>query len=107
MVTVNLNKQKILNKAERIKTNRQPILDAQIMKDSNRYCPMDTGALQKSAITNTKLGTGVIIWNTPYAKEQYYGKPNKSKQKNPFACMKWFEVAKSKCLKNWLRLLNG
>lgn len=84
----------------------QAVLDAQVLKDSNYYCPLDTGMLQKSAITSSKLGSGKLIWNTPYAEDQYYNKPNKSHQKNPNATVKWFEVAKSKCLKTWEKLVN-
>lgn len=84
----------------------QAVLDAQALKDSNRYCPMDTGTLQKSAIISSKLGSGKLVWNTPYAQDQYYGKPNKSHQKNPNATMKWFEVAKSKNIKTWEKLVN-
>lgn len=84
----------------------QMVLDAQALKDSNYYCPLDTGMLQKSGITNTVIGKGQLVWNTPYAKEQYYGKPNKSHQRNPNATMKWFEVAKSKNIKNWEKLVN-
>lgn len=84
----------------------QKMLDTQVLKDSNYYCPLDTSMLQKSAITNTVIGSGKVVWNTPYAREQYYGHPNKSHQKNPNAAMKWFEVAKSKNIKNWEQLVN-
>lgn len=85
----------------------QKKLDAQILKDSNYYCPMESSMLQKSGILNTVLGSGKVVWNTPYAKAQYYGHPNKSHQKNPNATMKWFEVAKSKNLGNWEELVNA
>lgn len=85
----------------------QPVLDSQVMKDSNKYCPQDTGILQKSVITHSVIGSGLLVWRTPYAKAQYYGLPNKSHQKNPFATMKWFEVAKSKCLRQWEQIING
>lgn len=80
-------------------------LDAQVLKDSNFYCPMDTGTLQKSAILNTVIGSGRIIWNTPYAVEQYYDRPNKSHDKNPNARMRWFEVAKTKKMNEWVKLV--
>lgn len=94
---------------EKIKKNIarcQKRLDAQIIKDSNYYCPMQRGILQKSAIINTRIGSGKIIWNTPYAREQYYGKPNKSKQFNPNARMEWFEAAKAKKMKEWEKIVN-
>ena len=95
---------------ERIKkdvSTKQAKLDAQVLKDSNFYAPMDTGTLIKSGIIHTVLGSGLVQWETPYVREQYYERPEKSHQKNPSASMKWFEVAKSKRLKNWKRLINA
>lgn len=84
----------------------QKKLDAQVLKDSNYYCPMFRGILQKSSILSTVIGSGKIVWNTPYAREQYYGKPNKSRDKNPNARMEWFEAAKSKNLRKWEKMVN-
>ena len=84
----------------------QKKLDAQALKDCNYYCPMDTGTLQKSAIINSVIGSGRLVWNTPYALDQYYNKPNKSHQKNPNAVYKWCEVAQAKNQNNWEKLVN-
>lgn len=81
-------------------------LDSQVLKDSNFYAPDSEGFLIDSGIISSKLGTGVLIWNTPYATAQYYGLPNKSTDKNPNASMKWFEVAKSKRKGAWEKLSN-
>lgn len=97
-----LLKNKITKRINRVQT----ALDIQILKDSNYYCPMYTGTLMKSGILNTVPGSGKVIWNTPYAKEQYYGKPNKSHQHNPNARMKWFEVAKARRIREWEKLIN-
>lgn len=88
-------------KAQYAMHQAQKVLDNCVLKDSNRYCPEDSSMLKKSAIISTVLGSGRVIWSTPYAVAQYYGMPNKSKQKNPNAAMKWFEVAKSKKSKQW------
>ena len=84
----------------------QPRFDNLVMRDSNFYCPHDTGTLQKSVITSSRLGSGLLTWNTPYAKAQYYGYPNKSKHHNPNATGKWFETAKANKIKEWERLAN-
>ena len=102
---VNAISQKIQNNIAKCQIK----LDSQVLKDSNYYCPVapvNGGTLQKSAILNSKLGSGKLVWQTPYAIEQYYSKPNKSHDKNPNASMKWFEVAKSKNAKNWEKLVN-
>ena len=94
--------QKIENRLNTV----QAMLDVQVLKDSNYFCPMDTGMLKNSGILATVPGSGKVIWNTPYAHEQYYGRPNKSHQKNQNACMRWFESAKAKWSKAWERLIN-
>ena len=38
------------------------------------YTPMLTSALIKSATISTKIGSGEVKQNTPYARYQYYGK---------------------------------
>jgi len=83
----------------------QKKLDAQALKDCNFYCPMQTGTLQKSAILNTVIGSGKLIWNTPYAHEQYYDRPNKSYDKNPNAMMRWCEVAAAKKMSEWRKIV--
>jgi len=76
-------------------------LDGQVLKDCNRYCPEADGFLKDSSITASKLGSGELVWDTPYAKAQYHDRPNKSKDKNPYASMKWCEVAKANHLDRW------
>lgn len=106
-VNVDLNEEQIRMKVDNATSQTQRILDSQVLKDSNYYCPMDTSTLQKSAILHSVIGSGKLVWQTPYARMQYYGCPNKSHQKNPNATMKWFESAKAKNLNNWLRIANG
>lgn len=82
-------------------------LDAQVLTDSNYYCPLKTGTLQKSAQINTVLGSGLVKWRTPYARAQYYGVNfDRSKDPNPNACAKWFEAAKARKSKDWEKLVN-
>ena len=85
-------------------------LDQQVITDSNYYCPLRAaqgGTLQKSAIINTVLGSGLVTWRTPYARRQYYGVNfDHSKSANPNACAKWFEAAKARKLKDWEKLVN-
>lgn len=82
-------------------------LDQQVITDSNFYCPLKTGTLQKSAIINTVIGSGLVRWTTPYAHRQYYGVGfDRSKDPNPNATAKWFESAKAHRLKDWEKLVN-
>ena len=84
----------------------QAPLDALILQDSNFFCPIKTGTLQKSAIINSKIGNGEIIWRTPYARRQYYEYSKPPYQPNPNACGKWFEAAKARWLEKWVRFVN-
>lgn len=106
-INVKINESEIERKIKAGAERAQIALDNQVLKDSNKYCPLDTSALQKSAIISTVIGSGRIVWSTPYAKKLYYDESiNISRQKNPNASRKWFEVAKAKNLNNWVKLAN-
>lgn len=100
-IEVNFDEKKEEDKIKQSVHLTQAKFDAQVLKDSNRFCPFKTGAMFKSAIIATKLGSGEIIWDTEYAREQYYSHPNKSHQQNPNATMMWFETAKVRYSKDW------
>ena len=84
----------------------QPYLDALILGDSNYFCPLKTGKLQQSAIINSRIGSGELVWETPYARRQYYDYHKPPYQPNPNACGKWFEAAKARWLEKWVRFVN-
>lgn len=99
--TVKLNTQGITSEViAKIKKVQAPF-DSLVMQDSNFFCPIKTGKLKDSAITNTTLGNGEIIWSTPYARKQYYDYRKPSYQPNPNATAKWFESAKARWLTKW------
>lgn len=82
-------------------------LDAQVLADSNFYCPLKEGALQKSGIIHTVIGSGLVKWRTPYAYSQYHRLDfDHSQQKNPNACAKWFEAAKARKMEQWRKLVD-
>ena len=84
----------------------QAEIDSQVLKDSNYFCPQDTGTLQASGVMYSDIGSGVLEWRTPYARDQYYSRPDKSKDKNPNATMKWFESAKARHKAEWEKVAN-
>ena len=63
----------------------QAPLDALIMADSNYFCPIKTGTLHKSAIINSRLGSGELVWRTPYARRLYYEYEQPAHHANPTA----------------------
>lgn len=97
-----LDKNKFMKKHESALGFAQYVLDNQIIKDSNYFIPVDQHYLEKSALLHSKIGEGIIIWQTPYARRLYYNPQyNFSKDKNPNAQGKWFEAAKAKESNNW------
>ena len=84
----------------------QAPLDALILQDSNFFCPIKTGTLQKSAIINSRIGSGELVWRTPYARRLYYEYSKPPYQPNPNACGKWFEAAKARWFEKWVRFVN-
>ena len=102
-VKVNLNESGLRRKAESSTSKAQYILDSQVLKDSNLYVPMDTSTLRDSSIMHSRLGSGSLKWDTPYARRLYYGTTYKfSKDKNKSASSLWFEKAKAKSKKDWI-----
>lgn len=112
MSGLTINVQTILNEAgikadiDASAKKVQAPLDALILQDSNYFCPIKTGTLQKSAIINSRLGTGELVWRTPYARRQYYEYSKPPYQPNTNACGKWFEAAKARWLEKWERFVN-
>jgi hypothetical protein len=59
----------------REKFNRaQAYVDQACIRHMDKYTPMLTGALKRSATIGTKIGSGKIEYASPYARYQYYGK---------------------------------
>lgn len=51
----------------------QCFVDSECIRYMDKYTPMRTGALIRSAALGTKIGSGRIVYNSPYARYQYYG----------------------------------
>lgn len=106
MTQVVFDERKVKREAEKGINRAQVALDIQIAKDSNFYCPVRDGHL-RSSVMRSDFGSGILTWDAVYARSQYYGKPNKSKDTNPNARMAWFEEAKATKKKEWEKLANA
>ena len=51
----------------------QKAVDAAVIRECFPYLPFDEGVLAGSADTATEIGSGEVIYDTPYARYQYYG----------------------------------
>lgn len=105
-VKITLKESGIKSDIESKTQQQQKYFDALVLQDSNFFCPIKTGTLQKSAIINSRLGSGELVWKTPYARRQYYEYSKPPYQPNPNACGKWFEAAKARWLEKWVRFVN-
>lgn len=52
----------------------QMFIDSEVLRLSSPYIPFQSSMLEKSGILGTNIGSGVVVWNAPYARYLYYGK---------------------------------
>ena len=105
----------------------QKFIDSECVRLMAQYTPMQSGMLQKSVTLGTRIGSGIIYYNSPYARYQYYGKLMVSsvtgsawarngetkvltgkdliysKRQHPNAQKRWFETMKTNHKKQILR----
>ena len=51
----------------------QKTVDAAVVRECFPYVPFDEGILAGSANTATEIGSGEVVYDTPYARYLYYG----------------------------------
>lgn len=81
----------------------QVYLDNEVIKDTDPYVPADSLDLARSALSDSNIGEGKVIYGEGYAGAQYYSKPHKSKDMHPMAQQQWFEESKSVNKKKWIQ----
>ncbi|WP_303820963.1 minor capsid protein [Ruminococcus flavefaciens] len=84
----------------------QKFVDSEVLRCSDKYVPMDTSMLKKSGTTSTVVGSGMVHWDTPYAKPNYYKNRGRGKQgtaKGGLRGKLWFERMKQDHLPGILR----
>lgn len=69
----NYNQDQILrNRGLENSGNVQRFIDSECLRLTAPFVPKDTGALIESGTINTKIGSGEVIYRTPYARRWYY-----------------------------------
>ena len=101
-ITVDFDSSNIKKRLENSLAAAQIWLDRAVLNDSEPYIPSSSGELIRSARAASKIGSGEIIYNTPYARAVYYGYHNKS-QTHPLATRLWFETAKAVNGGRWIK----
>lgn len=103
-VKVNIASAKVSAKVETAWKAGLPMLSEEILADCNELCKEDTGTLIQSSLIHSQPDKGKLIWQTPYARRQYWAIRTARKDKNPFAVWKWCEAAKTLWADRWQRL---
>ena len=101
-VTVTIDRSRV---EARIKAGKMAMVSAvaeQALSDCNYFAKRDQGTLIESSQTASDLENGLLVWNTPYARKQYYtGAP--SLDQNPNASILWCEEAHDHFGHDWDR----
>ena len=120
-VDFNLSDKKIKGRYKKA----QEYLDTDILTDTEPFLPFRQGIMKSKSKVDTNIGSGQVVYDTPYAKYLYHGKvmvgrPPKTvtnrdlqfgKEHHPTAQAFWFEASKSineeKWVRNVKRILDG
>lgn len=70
----------------------QKYIDSQVLRLSNPYIPKRSSALIRSGTANTNIGSGLVSYQTPYARKWYYTPANFFE--SPMRGNYWFEKMK-------------
>lgn len=71
----------------------QEFVDSEVLRRCDPFVPKDTGELIRSGIRETRLGSGRVVYRTPYARRWYYHPANF--QGAPKRGNYWFERMKA------------
>ena len=89
----------------------QRYIDNAVLRYCDKYVPFRTGKLKQSGTIHTVIGSGVVKYVTPYAREQYYynsGRGTQGTARGGLRGRLWFKrmkaVYKSVILDNARRL---
>ena len=80
----------------------QRIIDSETLRYLEPFTPRKEGELIRSGIRSTVIGSGKLVYNTPYARRLYYN-PQYRFRGRPQRGGRWFERMKTKYKKTILR----
>ena len=78
-----------------------PVLSEEILADCNEFCKEDQHTLINSSYAHSRPKEGKLIWETPYAKKQYW---EIKTSLTPGRTWKWCETAKHKWKDRWSKM---
>lgn len=80
----------------------QKFIDSECIRHMDKYTPMQTGFLKRSVILGTVIGSGILRYIAPYARQNYYhnaGRGTEGTSNGGLRGRLWFERMKAACLK--------
>ena len=103
MANIRINKSAVEAKVMNAFNKGLAVLSEEIMNDCNQYCKEDSGTLIASSLIHSLPAQGKLIWQTPYARRQYWEIRTAYTDVNPGASWKWCEVARRRHFDRWQR----
>ena len=76
-------------------------LSAQVLGDCNQYVKVNQHTMESSSHAASRLSEGKLIWDTAYAKRQYW---EIRTSLTPGRTWKWCETAKRKHKSDWKKI---
>ncbi|MBO6092525.1 MAG: hypothetical protein J6P40_02705 [Oscillospiraceae bacterium] len=93
-----INKSQVKAKVEGAWKETLWALSNEILADCNEYVKRDQNTLMLSSLSHSRPSEGVLVWETPYAKRQYW---EIQTALTPGTCWKWCEAAKVRHKAEW------
>lgn len=103
-IRIEINKAAVIGRLTKAWNETLLPVSEQALKDCNELCKQDQGNLIASSQVHSDLPKGRLVWETPYAKRQYWEIPTASQDKNPGAQWRWAHAAKVLNGDNWRKL---
>ena len=72
-ISVQFDSDDLLRRFEQRRNTAQIWLDSEILRSTEPFVPMDQGGLIGSGVRGTVPGSGLIVYNSPYAHYHYVG----------------------------------
>lgn len=95
------------SRASRARERARTMMTLAAIGDTRPYVPKLSGALVASGDKASQPSRGLIIYDTEYARAQYYGLPNKTRQHHPQATKQWFEPSKAANKRRWQQVASS
>ena len=96
--TAQLLKERGLQKGGKV----QKYIDSECIRHMDKYTPFRAGFLKRSVILGSVIGSGILKYVAPYARQNYYsnaGRGNEGTARGGLRGRLWFERMKASCLK--------